>query len=369
MHGIDLLTRVVLRRKDGRMDMSTWSFRLPAHGHDLWIVRAAYARDWPDSMAELGRRLTLSRSQASRTVQRLVEEGYLIERSFGYDFNEAHPMAVELGRWLYLTTGARRLDPSRFYPYRQPDSERIGASRVLPDHWRTLNLAPATGEAPTHSALEARQAAAAIAEAGRILPQLEDLAQEVYSDVKAERARDFIHLLGGLRTEASLASWFLRRHAARQNVSRQQSPLEPVVYEVEWERVGFLLDAQVELFESTADHVSRAYTLGRDARRNRENIADEMADYTKYNTATQAGVLERTAQDAREIKELRERALEQNLFWHGGMPGFGEVGTLGDLFVKQGLLRARDNLREVQQRHAFPSKATPVNHARTTDLP
>lgn len=344
------------------MDMSMWSFRLPAQGHDLWIVRAAYARDWPSSMAELGRKLGLSRSQASRTVQRLEEEGYLIERNFGYDFNEDHPMAVELGRWLYLTTGAQRPESSRFYEHRQSDSRRLRASRVLPERWRTLDLAPRGDEAPTHTALEARQAASAIAEASRIVPCLEDLAQGVYSDVKAERARDFIHLLGGLREEVDLAGWLLRRHAARQDVSRQQSPLDPVVYEVEWERVAFLLDAQVGAFESAADHISRAYTLGRDARRHREAIADEMATYGKYNAAMQADVVERTTQAAREITEMRERALEQNLFWHGGMPGFGEVGTLGDLFVQHTLLRARDNLRQVQQRYDFSSQANPGTH-------
>lgn len=41
------------------------------------------------------------------------------------------------------------------------------------------------------------------------------------------------------------------------------------------------------------------------------------------------------------------------------MPGFHEVGTLGDLMVKHALLRARDSIRDVQKRYAFPSDAGP----------
>lgn len=221
-----------------------------------------------------------------------------------------------------------------------------------------MDIAPAH-ETPTRSALEARQAAIAIAESRRGLLQLEDLAQEVYSDVKAERARDFIHLLGGLGDDAGLAAWLLRRHAARQDIARQQSPLEPVVYDVEWERVGFLLDAQASVYESAADLVASAYAAGREAHRNRQQIVDEMATYPNYNADMQASVLDEATRRAAQVQDLRETALQQNLFWHGGMPGFHEVGTLGDLLVKHALLRARDSIREVQKRYAFPSDTVP----------
>lgn len=338
------------------MDMTMWPFRFPAHDHDLWVVRAAYARQFPWTLAELGRDLGVSRSQVSRIVRRLVEEGFLVEEGGSYDFNEGHPLAFELGQWIYLATGARRPISARFYPLRRSAQERLGASRSLPDAWRTLDIAPAHGT-PTRSALEARQAAIAIAESRRGLVQLEDLAQEVYSDVKAERARDFIHLLGGLGDDAGLAAWLLRRHAARQDIARQQSPLEPVVYDVEWERVGFLLDAQASVYESAADLVASAYAAGREAHRNRQQIVDEMATYPNYNADVQASVLDEATRRAAQVQDLRETALQQKLFWHGGMPGFHEVGTLGDLLVKHELLRARDSIREVQKRYTFPSDA------------
>lgn len=340
--------------------MSLWGLRFPAHDRTLWIVRAAYARQFPRSLAELGRTLGLSRSQASRTVQRLVDEGLLVDQGDSYDFNDDHPFAGEIGRWLYLATGAKRPQPSRFYEHSRPRAERLEASRSLPEHWRTLDIASARDE-PTRSALQARQAATALAEARRELRQIEAIAHEVYSDVKAERARDFIHLLGGLGDDANLAEWLLRQHAKRQDIARQQSPLEPVVYEVEWERIGFLLEAQVASYEDAADLVTRAYTAGHDANRKRLHIAEEMATYPVYNANVQGHIIEEVTQQAREVKDLRESALEQHLYWHGGMPGFHEVGTLGDLLVKHALLRARDNTQAVQQRYGFPSDTAPTS--------
>ena len=153
------------------------------------------------------------------------------------------------------------------------------------------------------------------------------------------------------------ALWLLRRHAARQDIARQQSPLEPVVYDVEWERVGFLLDAQARAYESAADLVASAYAAGREAHRKRQQITDEMATYPNYNADMQASVLDEATRRAAQVQDLRETALQQKLFWHGGMPGFHEVGTLGDLMVKHALLRTRDSIREVQKRYTFPSDA------------
>lgn len=333
-----------------------WSFRLPTQDHDLWIIRLAYARQFPWSMVDLGRSLGISRSQAARTVGRLVEEGLLVERQETYDFNDAHPLAAELGRWIYLTTGAERPDLSQFSPLKRSAAERLSTSTVLPDHWRALDLPTGANEAPTHNALEARKAAMAISGVCRSLSHLEDLAHEVYSDVKAERARDFIHLLGGLSVEANLAAWLLREHAARQDVSRQQTPWEPVVYEVEWARVGFLLDAQAALYESATDRVNRAYGLGRKVHHKRERVVEEITTYPHLESDTQSRVLDDVALEIQQLAALRQNALKEGLYWHGGMPGLEEIGTLGDLLIKHALRRACDDLRTVQRRYAFPAE-------------
>lgn len=341
------------------MDASTWSFQVPDHDHDVWILRAAYARSFPSSMKELGRSVGTSRRRAERAVRRLVEEGFLVERGHTYDFNDTHLLADEVGRWLYLTTGAERVDP--VLPGRRRESlvrEINSLPKPLPEHLRAPDLTSAANESPTHSALEARQAATAITEVYQRLSHLEHLAQEVYSTNKAERARDFIHLFISLNSYAELATRLLREHAARQDVRRQQSPWEPVVSLLEWERVGFLLDAQADDYRSAASYVARAYEVGRKAHRRREAIAEEVRDYPRHDSELQDRVLEGVIDHARQVEDLKNIALHQEkLYWQGGMPGFTEVGTLGDLLIEQALLRARDDLKKVQQQYAFPSAA------------
>lgn len=339
------------------MDASTWSFQVPDHDHDVWILHAAYARSFQSSMKELGRSVGTSRRRAERAVRRLVEEGFLVERGHTYDFNDTHPLADEVGRWLYLMTGAERPDSRRFYPMQQPARERLGVSRVLPEHWRELDITDGTEE-PTHSFFKARQAAIAITDVCRTLSQIEDLAHEVYSANKAERARDFVHVLGDVNREASLAAWLLRKHAARQDVRRQQSPWQPGVHALEWERVGLLLDAQGADYENHAARVARAYEVGRDAHRKRQSVVDDLVNYPRHSSETQDRVLQKALDHARQVEDLKDRALHQEkLYWHGGTPRFDEVGTLGDLLIEQALLRARDDLKKVQQQYAFPSAA------------
>lgn len=287
---------------------------LAADGH------SASARDLRQALPRFSRR--------DEILQELTNQQWIIPTvADRYKLNDARPGMDALKELLATTadTPAPPATADRHLSTTEQQQQHRQHSVIATADAKTLPFIPAPDDAPTLLTQELRQRRRRIYRSMAIPNQLEHQYQLLYSDLRHERGRDFIHLLGHL--EDALSSL----------PAEHPDPLRELV------RLTLIADHNAGVFARYGARVSEAARLGRE----RSRVDDALAQWATAQldpspTPEMLGLHSEhdkitAAQQRRKVLATIE-ASEPNLIHHGGMPADSDLGHGGDYLLAQLLL-------------------------------
>lgn len=286
---------------------------LAADGHSV------SARDLRQALPRFSRR--------DEILQELTDQQWIIPTvADRYTLNDDRP-GMDALKELLATTADTPTPPATADRHLSPteQQQRHQRSVVAAADAKTLPFTPEPDDAPALLTQELRQRRRRIYRSMALPNQLEHQYQLLYGDLRHERGRDFIHLLGDL--EDALTSL----------PAEHPDPLRELI------RLTLIADHNAGVFAHYGTRVSKAARLGRERSRVDDALAQwATAQFDPSPTPEMLGLYSEhdkitAAQQRREVLTKIETS-ESKLIHHGGMPADSDLGHGGDYLLAQLLL-------------------------------